>query len=161
MNVIATKLEVNLPFGIGKLTLEPDEVQQKAAWELYVELATRISVSRVVGDKGSIRDALSSLYSIVNTTREILRKAGPSVATGPNSFGPIAIKVINQGIRPFLDTWHAELLHYEQSRPPESNPIDYEHHWEKYDNFWDELAGFQEEMMEYITALAFIADIVS
>ena len=42
--VKATKLTVLLPFRLGSLEFENDETQQKAAWQLYVELSTRIAV---------------------------------------------------------------------------------------------------------------------
>jgi hypothetical protein len=37
------KVSLNLPFGLGGLeqTWEPNDDEQKAAWELYVELVTR------------------------------------------------------------------------------------------------------------------------
>ena len=104
--VRATKLVVGLPFSLGQLEMEPDEAQQKVAWELYVELSTRIAVQPAGDNEGSIREALSSLYSIVEATREILREAGPTVAQGPNSVGALAIEVVNRGLRPFLTKWH-------------------------------------------------------
>jgi hypothetical protein len=57
---------------------EPDESEIKAAWELYVELVTRISIVELQPEQGLLREALSSLYSLFGTTREILRKYGPA-----------------------------------------------------------------------------------
>jgi hypothetical protein len=158
-NVKATKLSIGLPFNLGQLELEVDEVQQRAAWELYVELTTRIAVQPVDHDEGFMRDALSSIYSIFSATREILRRAGPSVAQGPNSLGPIAIDVLNQGLRPFLRKWHPLLLNYEQKRPSEVSMRDYERDWEKRTEFWHELAKVQEQMMIYADALGEIAGV--
>jgi hypothetical protein len=47
---------------------------------MYVELITRISVVELKPGEGLLREALSSLYTLFDTTRMILRKYGPSVA---------------------------------------------------------------------------------
>ena len=155
----ATKLTVGLPFNLGQLEFEPDETQQRAAWELYVELTTRIAVQPLGPDEGLIREALSSLYNIFGATREILREAGPSVAQGPNSFGPVAIEVLNKGLRPFLTKWYPLLLAYEQKRPEDVSARDHERSWEKASEFRSELAQIQEQMMIYAEALARIAGV--
>jgi hypothetical protein len=157
----ATKLVVGLPFNLGQLEFEPDEVQQKAAWELYVELSTRIAVQPLDPDEGILREALSSLYTIFGVTREILRKAGPSVAQGPNSFGAIAIEVLNKGVRPFLTKWHPLLLAHEQRRSPEVDARDHERSWERASELRKDLVELQEQMRIYADALAKIAGIRS
>jgi len=47
---------------------------------MYVELVTRISVAELRHGEGLLHEALSSLYSLFDTTREILREYGPSIA---------------------------------------------------------------------------------
>ena len=157
--VKATKLKVNLPFGLGQLELEPDKTQQQAAWELYVELTTRIAVQPLNPGEGILREALESLHDLFLVTREILRRAGPSVANGPNSFGAVAIEVLNKGIRPFLTKWHPLLLAYEQKRPSDIPVRDYEQAWEYAQEFRQELAEFQRQMKIYADALAQIAGV--
>ena len=71
---------VNTPFLKIQGSWQPDEAEQNAAWELYVELITRISVQELKPDEGLLREALSSLYQLFGETRLILRKYGPSVA---------------------------------------------------------------------------------
>jgi len=158
--VKATKLSVGLPFDLGHLEFEPDEVQQRAAWELYVELTTRVAVQPLGSDEGLMREALSSFYNIFGATREILREAGPEVAQGPNSFGPVAIEVLNKGLRPFLAKWHPLLLAHEQSRPPGVNARDHEHTWDRAAELRKELAKVQEQMLIYAEALGKIAGVV-
>ncbi len=41
---VLKKVSINLPFGIGGSEWETDTTQRRAAWSLYVELVTRISV---------------------------------------------------------------------------------------------------------------------
>ena len=68
-----TKVKVNLPFGFGETEWVTDEGHRQVAWALYVELVTRISVQELHPGQGLIREALSSLYSLFDTTRQILR----------------------------------------------------------------------------------------
>ncbi len=59
---ILTKVSINLPFGIGGAEWEVDDTQRRAAWALYVELVTRISVEPLKGNEGLMRETLNSLY---------------------------------------------------------------------------------------------------
>ena len=68
----ASKLQINLPFNLGAIEFVPDEMQQCVAWELFVELSTRVAIQHRSPSEGFIREDLASLYSIFNTTREIL-----------------------------------------------------------------------------------------
>jgi hypothetical protein len=153
----ATKLSVSLPFELGKLEFEPDEVQQRAAWSLYVELTTRAATEPFDPQRGLLREVLNSLYDLFGLTREVLREAGPDVAAGPDSFGPVAIDVLNKGLRPFMTKWHPTLLGYEQQRPSDVGALDHEHAWEHFDQMRKELAELQVQMKIYADVLAEIA----
>jgi len=58
-----TAVNVGLSFGPVSLggTWEPDEAEVEAAWEMYIELATRISTQPLREDEGVLREALDSL----------------------------------------------------------------------------------------------------
>jgi hypothetical protein len=111
------KVSFNLPFGIGGAEWETDPTQRKAAWSLYIELVTRISVQPLQSEQGLLRESLNSLYSLFATTRQILKESGPSVGASRNSVGGIAIAVLNNGLRPFLCKWHPILEEWESQRP--------------------------------------------
>jgi hypothetical protein len=157
--VKATKLMVGLPFNLGSLELENDEAQQRAAWSLYVELSTRISVVPLENGTGILREALTSLYNVFNITRQILRDAGPEIAQGPNSLGAIAIDVLNKGLRPFLVKWHPLLKNYEERKTPDKTTVDHERDWEHAATLREELEQVRQQMMIYVDALAKIAGI--
>src|SRR5207244_862732 len=80
--VKSVSVSLGLPFGLGSIsgTWEPDEEERRAAWEMYVELITRIAVQELRESEGLLREALSSLYTLFGTTRQILRDHGPEVA---------------------------------------------------------------------------------
>ncbi len=160
-------LSLNLPFGLGGVTIEPDEAQQQAAWALYVELATRVAGVELEPGMGSAREALNSLYSLFNTTRSVLREAGPGAANGPDSIGPIAIDILNKGLRPFVVEWHTSLSDFEALQTEGQRNryggkvtvvID-ESKWPKLDAFYTALEANRKEMLVYVDALARIAGI--
>jgi len=157
MDIKAKRLSLNLPFGLGGIDLEPDEVQEKAAWTLYVELMTRTAVQPLDEEEGLLREVLKSLYSLFELTRNVLRDAGPGVAKGPNSLGPVAIDVLNKGLRPFMAKWHPRLSAYEAKSPEGVSPVEHEHKWGYYQEMRQELEDMQAQMRIYADALAKIA----
>ena len=153
----AKTLKVGLPFGLGSLEFEANEVEQRAAWSLYVELMTRIAVQPLDVSEGLLREVLTSLYSLFGLTRQILREAGPAVVHGPNSFGPIAIEVLNKGLRPFMSKWHPLLQAHEEKRPPALSPVEHERNWKHFQEMHQELAELQKQMRIYADVLAEIS----
>lgn len=87
--VVLKKLTLSLPFGIGGVEMEPDSTERDAAWELYVELVTRVAVQSLNPQEGLVREAMNSLYSLFGSTRQILRKAGPGVGASHDSVGEL------------------------------------------------------------------------
>jgi hypothetical protein len=145
-----------IPF-VGELEWEPDPSQRRAAWELYVELATRIAVQPIDLDEGTVREALGSLHALFATTRDILRRAGPDVGAGRNTVGGVAIMVLNSGIRPFLSKWHPRLLAHEALRPPGRSPREWEREWRCEADLRGELEQLSRRLGEYARVLADMA----
>lgn len=155
--MVDIKVNIDLPFGIGSISLTPDDREKEAAWELYVELSTRIAVHPMKDNEGISREALKSLYNIFQTTRDILRKAGPRVARSKNSLGPLAVRVLNNGLRPFLAKWHPLLQEYEAKRDAAISEFAHEQAWEYHPQLRRELRDVQKGMQVYLYALAKIA----
>ena len=120
--LVNVKLDLKLP-GIGSVsgTWEPDKAEVSAAWELYVEMVTRIPLGGFSPQEGSLPEALDSIYSLFETTRSILRKYGPSVARPKRgrklSFGYLAVSMLNLVLRPLLTEWHPKLRRWERDNP--------------------------------------------
>ena len=158
------KVSLNLPY-IGGVegTWEPDESERDAAWEMYVELITRISVAELKPDEGLLREALSSLHTLFGTTRAILRKYGPSIAQpkgeGDLSFGYLAVVILNAVLRPVLAKWHPLLLDYESTRSASGSPLDHEREWDKHDELRQVLNDVRTNLIEYTNLLAEVAEV--
>lgn len=148
-----TKVSVNLPYGIGGAEWTPDNAERNAAWKLYVELVTRISVEELAENEGLLREALTSLHDIFPETRKILKDAGPEVGARMPSIGGIAIRVLNRGLRPFLSKWHPMLLAWETRRPHETSSMDHERKWAHATQLRAELRTMRGSLAEYALAL--------
>lgn len=98
------KLKINAEF--LEVELKFNDTDRSAAWELYVELLTRITTQTLEPIHGDEKTALNSVFSIFPTTREILKRNGRSCV----QFTKIAIIILNQVIRPFTAKWHRESL---------------------------------------------------
>lgn len=153
------KVSVNLPFGIGGAEWEADPTERRAAWSLYVELVTRITVQPLESEQGLLREALNSLYSLFGITRQILREAGPDVGVSRNSVGGIAIAVLNNGLRPFLSKWHPALEEWEAQRPNTTSGKQHEKDWSEEPQLRSELELLTKDLQKYAEALAKIVGV--
>jgi len=144
---------------------EPTECERNAAWDMYVEIATRIPVAFVKSGEGSLHVSLSSTYKLFEATREILRKYGPTVARpraeGQFSFGCLSVKVLDVILRPFLLKWYPILTEYESTREATESSYNHERRWERYQELTTELGGIREALLQYAELLARASEVPS
>lgn len=132
-------IKLNLKF--AELEFSPTEDDQTAAWDMYVELITRITTQPLAQDEGDEATALESVYSIFGITREILKSKGRNA----ENFTKIAIVVLNQKIRPFTAKWHRKKLAGAFDNPTECQL------------FRSELSNLQRYLIQYTKSLAELA----
>ncbi len=139
-------------FGLEKIQLGPkwasaeisfQTSDRDAAWELYIEMLTRIVTQPLPIEVGDEKTALDSVYSLFSTSREILRRRGRRTI----QFSKVAVPVLNQVVRPFTVKWHKESL---------AGAFDDETKREK---FREELVALQDELRNYNRMLAKIAGV--
>ena len=135
------KVRIGTKWASAEISFEEDD--QDAAWELYVEMLTRIVTQPLPSDIGDEETALDSVYSLFPTTREILRRRGRSTI----KFSKVAIPVLNQVVRPFTTKWHRE----SRSKAFENK--------EKCKEFREELEALQKDLRNYNRLLAEIAKV--
>ena len=154
----SVQVSLNLPVLQISGTWEPNDDERKAAWELYVELVTRISVVPLGPDEGLLREALSSLYSLFATTRDILRRYGPGVAEpkpgGQYSFGTLAVAMLNIGLRPMLARWHPALEDWEAGRPERLSRGEHERAWDQAADLRAALETTRDLLTQYARLMA-------
>ncbi|SFU32439.1 hypothetical protein [Nitrosospira multiformis] len=134
-------LKINFKF--LEMEWQPSDPDKAAAWEMYIELLTRISTQPLAEQAGDERAALDSVYSLFPTTREIIRRHGRDCG----EFTKLAVVVLNQIVRPFTAQWQrlalAGALQDEQQRQ----------------QFREELAVLQEQLKKYTGMLANMAGV--
>ena len=135
--------KVKLNLAVVRADVSFEAADKDAAWELYIEMLTRIVTQPLPYDVGDDKTALDSVYSLFPITREILRRHGRSTV----NFSMVAIPVLNQVVRPFTAKWHRESL----AGAFEDN--------DKCREFREELATLQEELRNYNRMLAEIAGV--
>ena len=97
---------IKLKMFFGEAEFAPVEDDQTCAWDMYVELITRITTQTIKPNSGDEKTALESIYSMFKTTRAILKEKGHNAP----SFTKIAVIILNQIIRPFTAKWHRNSL---------------------------------------------------
>ena len=136
-----TKVRLGPKWANVEIDLQDED--RDAAWELYVEMLTRIVTQPLPTRTGDEQTALDSIYSLFPTTREILRRRGKNTV----QFSMVAIPVLNQVVRPFTAKWHRE------------SPPDTFQDTEKREEFRKELEHLQAELRNYNRMLAEIAGV--
>jgi hypothetical protein len=120
-----TGISVSIP-QFSELRFAVTRDNKQVAWRLFVEAVTRVSV-QPLGDGGLLREAMTSLYNLFATTREVVIQTEPSRrASGKPTVEHLAIAMLNNEIRPFLSRWHPRLGDWEAAHPgaPETEWVD-------------------------------------
>ena len=120
-----------------------DSSDSDAAWELYVEMLTRVVTQTLPIEMGDEETALDSVYSLFPITREVLRRRGRRAI----NFTKIAVPILNQIVRPFTAKWHGKRLAGDLADEDIGN------------EFRDELATLQQDLRNYNRMLASIAGV--
>ncbi len=134
-------------------------VEKIAAWKLYVELNTRVTVQPLAGDQGLLREALTSFYSVFQITREILKEAGPEVALESESLGGYAMQVLNEVIRPLTAYWHPRLEEWESKCPEGMSRLEHESSWKESKKLRKEIEKVRKKLTQYCDCLGYIAGV--
>ncbi len=135
-----TSLKIKTPF--LDMEWEPRDEDKNAAWELYVELITRVATQRLALDEGDEAAALESIYELFPLTRSTIKSNGRHCI----NFTRIAVIVLNQKIRPFTAEWHPRVLAGDLDDSAQKQ-------------FPVELRDLQTDLRNYTRPLADLADV--
>jgi hypothetical protein len=135
------QIKLNIGFAEAEFELKPDD--RAAAWDLYVEMLTRIVTQPLPNEDGDENTALHSVHSLFKTTRDILKARGAHCV----QFTKVAIVLLNQIVRPFTAKWHRLSLAKAFDDPARCK------------EFRTELAVLQKDLRNYSRALADMAQV--
>jgi hypothetical protein len=134
---------LKLKAGFLETEWKPTDPDKDAAWDLYIELLTRITTQPLPVQDGIEKTALESVYSLFPTTRAILKFRGRQCT----EFTKLAVVVLNQIVRPFTAKWHRISSANGFSDPAVCK------------QFRQELETLQQQLVIYAKALADIAGV--
>jgi hypothetical protein len=139
-------------WGMSSLKINPEilemelDFRQKdrdAAWDLYIELLTRITTQPLAEEAGDENAALNSVHKLFDITRETIKSNGRECI----QFARIAVIILNQVIRPFTAKWQRKSLAGALERDEDCM------------QFRMELADLQDKLRKYTHMLADIAGV--
>lgn len=136
-------LSITLKPPFAEVKWQPRTDDQDAAWDLYIEMVTRIITQPLPDHDGDEKAALDSVASLFGTTREVLKARGRKA----EQFAKIAVLVLNQIVRPFTARWHKKSLAGAFKTP------------EGCKEFRSELTALQGQLTSYVAALADLAGV--
>jgi hypothetical protein len=139
-------------------TWRPNEAERFAAWELTIELATRVPVIPLRDDEGMLTEALSSLHAQFGAVRGILRRHGPDLAnsrTGELSFAVLAGQLVNQVLRPVLAYWHPLMENHMDQCPSGTGKRDHERNFDEFARLKNLIVrDLRADLLEFTDAFA-------
>ncbi len=143
-----TSLKIKTPF--LDMEWKPQDEDKNAAWELYIELLTRITTQPLAQTHGDEETALKSIHTVFPLTREVIKSNGRHCI----EFTKIAIVVLNQVIRPFTAKWHKLSMNGAFSNPESCN--DFRQDLKElqsvliiYTKMLGDMAGIEDDLTEF------------
>lgn len=137
----------SLKIKAGFLEMEwvPRDEDKSAAWELYVEMITRVATQTLEPGHGQEKAALDSVYQLFPLTREIIKKYGHHCI----NFAKIAVVVLNQVVRPFTSKWHGQMVDGSALGPDKAEVFrrelrDLQHNLRRYTQLLADIAGVED-----------------
>ncbi len=96
--------EIGLPGGT-KFCISISKNHQTAAWEIFIEIMTRVGANKLTTNEGRSDEARDSIYQLFQRCREILLAMGPSPKSTSEPIEIITLRLLNKELRPFLTKW--------------------------------------------------------
>ncbi|MEV7202311.1 hypothetical protein [Streptomyces griseoluteus] len=149
-NVSLTEVVVTVP-QLSQMTFMVNNTSRQAAWEIFVEVATRVSTQPLGREDGFLRESLNSLYQLFGQTRTLLKNMQPGKVSHENTVEYLALTMLNRELRPFLSKWHPRLSRFEQETAADDAA------WLDGAEFREELEQLRGRLLEFAFAFARLA----
>lgn len=150
--VSLAEITVSVP-QLSQLTFVVNKDDKQTAWELFIEVATRVSTQPLEPGDGFLRESLNSLYQLFGQTRDILKRAQPTKIKRAKTVEYLALAMLNRELRPFLSKWHLRLSRFEAAGATD------EAAWPENSQFRVELEMMRERLVEFALAFATLAGV--
>jgi hypothetical protein len=168
---ILSKGTFSLNLGFVTVGGELEEIDRQCAWELYTELATRVSVTGKLDDPDCTNfagelyiESLDSVYRFFQSARDIMKKF-PVGKTGSanNHLGVMISRVFSHVLRPFLEKWQVRYRHWwEEESNPRLFPLDRQAEFQEIDAFlsdWSSVRWLMRQLQEELVLKYSLVDV--
>jgi hypothetical protein len=132
-----------------------------AAWELHVELATRVSAVPLPEGGGLLSEALASLDVLASGCREILREHRVHLVGGEPCPIVVLAGEVARTLEELLARWQPRLEVLAAGVPPGLDPVELERNWPGAAELRADLARVRGELRSAAERLAGLAGAVS
>lgn len=99
----------------AEATFIVDDRDRAAAWRVFVQIMTRVGSQALPEDDGDALAALASIFTLFQSIRVEVIKAGPTIHDSEKLVELEAIRLLNQTLRPFLAKWHSASIEAKNS----------------------------------------------
>lgn len=122
----------------------PSIADRALAWDLLVEMKTRIAVQPLNDNEGDDATALTSIYKLFPLSREFMRQHGVDCV----NTAALVTAFLNKKVRPFTAHWHKRSVEEQWDKAPGA----------KHPEFREDLKSLQPELQLLTDALSHLAD---
>ena len=148
---VLSEVKLSVP-EFAEITFAVNVEYKRVAWKLFIETLTRIATQPFGQGEGSIREALTSLYGVFTSTRELLKNMEPTKPSTRVTVEMLAVRMLNHEIRPFLAKWHIQLRSFESASPNAA-----ESSWSRNIECRQELEVLRDRLVDYTVAFGELA----
>jgi hypothetical protein len=108
-------VNVTLPSGIS-FEFKAQEEDRKIAWEIFVQIRTRIAAVEFKKGEDSFKDVNVSLFALFTLIREKILGLSLKTVTKDKDGNLVELyfSILNHGIRPYLTKWHIPVSHFHE-----------------------------------------------
>lgn len=149
--------EAEIGIGNSKIKIKPNNEDMQIAYRLWIELSTRKVGLPIDFENDLIVEIYNSWYEFFRITRDLVKEIPVSKIRRNKStrdIVKIALKVLNEGLRPHLTKWQAkfrkwyiEELKKEQNK--EHTPQDIQKKFKEYKELTSEMQEVNKKLIEY------------
>lgn len=113
---LASPAELTAAEALAAAPIEPAALI--AGWQIYVEAATRIPARDLPNGPGVLGEAIAALDLLANAIRAGLKAMPP--AAGTDTIPALSLRLLNEGVAPFLAEWRPRYHGFAASERPEA-----------------------------------------
>ncbi len=107
--------------GLAAAARPPEAEVLQAGWQIYVEAVTRVPAPDLPSGPGVLGEAIAAFDALADAIRVGLKAMSPPVPDGGSeTVQALALRLLNDGLQPFLTEWRPRYRRFVASERPES-----------------------------------------